>query len=146
MHRRAGISGRSTLTPKQACSIFHDDRDLTAVDPGKTGLQGFRALAVWGDQGQGREQPIWIDDLSITLGGPVRPFLKSEADPYAESGKNEAKARSVILYSHDNPPVTPRWRTWRLRRRSKSTESPGRSTGPRGSAISSMATGTWWGR
>ena len=45
--------------------VFHNDRELTAVDSGKTGLQGFSAIAVWGDKGRARvtSRLIWLDDV-----------------------------------------------------------------------------------
>jgi hypothetical protein len=33
--------------------VFHNDQEVSAVDPAKTGLQGFRAIGLWGDAGQG---------------------------------------------------------------------------------------------
>ncbi|MGC8642765.1 MAG: hypothetical protein ACP5XB_23140 [Isosphaeraceae bacterium] len=88
--------------------IFHNDRELTAVDPTRTGLQGFSVIAVWGDQGHGQEQTIWLDDLSVSLGGPVRPLVRSEADPYAASAKSPVDSRSVVVYTKEGPPATPR--------------------------------------
>jgi len=61
--------------------IFHNDHALSAVDSGKTGLRGFSAIAAWGDQGQGHEQTVWLDDLSATLGGPVRLVSARRGQP-----------------------------------------------------------------
>src|SRR5208337_4972679 len=87
--------------------IFHNDHALSAVDSGKTGLRGFSAIAVWGDQGRGHEQTVWLDDLSATLGGPVRLVAASEANPYAERATNPAASRPVIIYTRENAPAAP---------------------------------------
>ncbi len=87
--------------------IFHNDHALSAVDSGKTGLRGFSAIAVWGDQGQGFEQSVWLDDLSATLGGPVRLVAAVEADPYAESLTKPSASRPVVIYTRENAPAAP---------------------------------------
>ena len=90
--------------------VFHNDRQVNAVDSRKTGLKGFSALAVWGDQDRGRNQTIWLADLSVTLGGPVSVPPIVEANPY----ENEAVAaemtqsRPVIIYTKENAPATPK--------------------------------------
>jgi len=91
--------------------VLHNDKELTAVDSGKTGLQGFRTVAVWGDAGAGEGQSIWIDGLSVTLGGPVKMVPEpGEADPYdAKSLDTDPTIhRRVVIWSRDNRPSTPK--------------------------------------
>ncbi len=96
--------------PDVGLQVFHNDRQVNAVDSRKTGLKGFSAFAVWGDQDKGRKQTIWLADLSITLGGPVTVPPVIEANPY----ENEAVAaemtqsRQVIVYTKENAPSTPK--------------------------------------
>ena len=87
--------------------IFHNGREVTAVDAGKTRLRGFSAIAIWGDQGHGHEQSVWVDDLSVTLGGPAHLVVAREANPYAESSATPAANRPVLLYTKDNAPAAP---------------------------------------
>ena len=70
--------------PEVGLQVFHNDKQLGAVDSRKVGLTGFSALAVWGDDGQGKGQTIWLADLSVTLGGPVMLPPVVEANPYDE--------------------------------------------------------------
>jgi hypothetical protein len=91
--------------------VFHNDREVSAVDSDKTGLQGFNAIAIWGDAGQGDEQTVWVDDVSITLGGPVKVAPSpGEADPYDERAlaADQSIRRSVGIYSKDNSPSAPK--------------------------------------
>jgi hypothetical protein len=91
--------------------VLHNDRPVSAVDPDKTGLKGFRALAIWGDAGQDGGQTIWVDDLSITLGGPVQVVPKPpEADPYDQKSLDADPSirRPVVIYSRDNAPAAPK--------------------------------------
>ena len=89
--------------------VLHDDKEVTAVDPGKTGLKGFSALAVWGDDGKGREQTVWLADLSVTLGGPVTVLPVVEADPYDEKAvaADTAGGESAVIYTPQNAPASP---------------------------------------
>jgi hypothetical protein len=97
--------------PENGLQVFHNDREVSAVDSAKTGLDGFNAVAIWGDAGPDKGQTVWVDDVSVTLGGPVQmASAPGEADPY------EAKAldtdstihRPVVIYSQDRVPPTPK--------------------------------------
>ena len=90
--------------------VFHNDRQVNAIDSRKTGLKGFSAFAVWGDEDEGRKQTIWLADMSVTLGGPVNIPPMIEADPYDEKAlAAEATVnRSIIVYTKENAPATPR--------------------------------------
>ncbi len=96
--------------PEAGLQVFHNGREVTAVDSAKTGLGGFNAVAIWGDAGQGEEQTIWVDDLSITLGGPAKIApAPGEADPYDAKAlqADQSIRRPVVIYSRDNAPATP---------------------------------------
>ena len=126
--------------------IFHNDRELTAVDPGKTGLRGFSAIAVWGDQGQGHEQPSGWMTLGHA-GGAGEARFRPRGQP-VRGERHEPGRRPARRHLHQGERAgrtaahgpAPRGES------SPSTESPGRSTSPPGWAISSTATGTSWDR
>jgi len=90
--------------------VFHNERQVNAVDSRKTGLKGFSAFAVWGDEDEGRKQTIWLADMSVTLGGPVNVPPMIEADPYDEKAlaAEMTANRSIIVYTKENDPATPR--------------------------------------
>jgi len=91
--------------------VLHNDREVNAVDSDKTGLQGFNAIAIWGDSGRGDEQTVWVDDLSVALGGPVKIVpAPGEADPYDEKAlaADQSIRRTVVIYSKDNSPAAPK--------------------------------------
>jgi hypothetical protein len=96
--------------PEVGLQVFHNDRQVNAVDSRKTGLKGFSALAVWGDEQGGRNQTIWLDDISVSLGGPVNVPPIIEADPYDEKTVAAEMAQSphVIVYTKENAPATPK--------------------------------------
>lgn len=96
--------------PEVGLQVFHNDRQVNAVDPRKTGLRGFNAFAVWGDEDGGKEQTIWLADMSVTLGGPVNLPPTIEADPYDEKAlEDETNVnRSIIIYTKDNVPAIPK--------------------------------------
>lgn len=114
--------------------ILHDGKEVTAVDPSRTGLAGFSAIAIWGDDGgvgeggakahaqvasaegvrveadRGRTpsgQTIRVADLSVTLGGPVEPLFAAEADPYDTKALEVTSGRTAVIYEADAPPPTP---------------------------------------
>ena len=87
------------------------DREVSAVDSSKTGLQGFSAIAIWGDAGQGDGQTVWVDDLSVVLGGPVKIAPEpGEADPYDAKALDADQIihRPVVIHSRDHAPAAPR--------------------------------------
>ncbi|MCK4274966.1 MAG: hypothetical protein KAX78_00525, partial [Phycisphaerae bacterium] len=90
--------------------VFHNDSQINAVDSRKTALKGFSALAVWGDDDEGRKQTIWLADMSITLGGPVNVPPMIEADPYDEKAlaAEMTTSRPIILHTKVNTPAKPR--------------------------------------
>ncbi|UCG56137.1 MAG: hypothetical protein JSU70_14845 [Phycisphaerales bacterium] len=90
--------------------LLHNDRQVNAVDSRNTGLKGFSAFAVWGDEDTGKKQTIWLADLSVTLGGPVDIPPIIEADPYAEtaSAAEMPSSDSIIVYTKENAPATPK--------------------------------------
>jgi len=91
--------------------VLHNDKDVNrTLDAGKAGLNGFRAIAIWGDAGEGNAQTVWVDDVSVTLGGPVKPTPVIEADPYDEKAMaaDASIRRPVVVYTRDNAPATPR--------------------------------------
>ena len=95
--------------PEVGLQVLHNDKEVTAVDSRKTGLKGFHGFAVWGDDGKGHEQTIWLDDLSVILGGPVVLPPVIEANPYDEESlaADMANSRPVVIYSRQNVPVSP---------------------------------------
>ena len=96
--------------PEVGLQVFHNDRQVNAVDPGKTGLKGFSAFAAWGDEDKGRKQTIWLADLSVALGGPVNIPPTIEINPYDEKAvaAEMAKSRPVVLYTEQNAPARPK--------------------------------------
>lgn len=96
--------------PEAGLQVLHNDKELTAVDSAKTGLKGFNTLAIWGDSEQGQGQTIWVDDLSVTLGGPTKIVPAGEADPYDEKtvAADASVNRPVVIYSKVNEPSAPK--------------------------------------
>jgi hypothetical protein len=96
--------------PEAGLEVRHNDKEVNAVDPGKVGLQGFSAFAVWGDDVKGQAQTIWVADLAVTLGGPTQLVAAREANPY-EGGAvaaDPAVHRPMVLYTKEHAPATPK--------------------------------------
>jgi len=92
-------------------AFSHNDKDINrTLDAGKARLNGFRAIALWGDSGKGNEQTIWVDDISVILGGPVKSIPITEANPYDEKtiAADPSLRRTMPIYTKANPPATPR--------------------------------------
>ena len=96
--------------PEAGVQVLHNDQECHSVDSSKTGLQGFSGIAIWGDNGQGREQTIWVDDVSVTLGGPVKIVPAGEANPYDEKAvaADPAVNRPVVVYTSGQRPRDPK--------------------------------------
>ena len=95
--------------PEEGLQILHNDRPINvALD--KTGLKGFSAIAIWGDNGKGQEQTIWVSDLSVTLGGPANLVTVAEADPYDAKAiaADTTLTRPAAIYTNANAPSTPK--------------------------------------
>jgi hypothetical protein len=96
---------------EEGLRLLHNDKEVSAVDSEKVGLQGFNAIAIWGDSGTDKAQTIWVDDVSVTLGGPVKVVPPAgEADPYEKNAVEAAVAasRPVAVYTKSNAPATSR--------------------------------------
>lgn len=57
--------------------LLYDDKEVSnqgkpRFDWNKTDFKGFRGIVLYGDGGKGNEQTLWVDDLSVTLGGPMK--------------------------------------------------------------------------
>jgi len=96
--------------PEAGLEVLHNDKVVNAVDSSKTGLKGFSAIAIWGDDGKGNEQTLWVADLAVTLGGPVKIIPAGEADPYDDKAvaADAAARRPVVMYAKANAPATPK--------------------------------------
>jgi hypothetical protein len=96
---------------EEGLQVFHNDRELAAVDSTRTRLRGFNAVAIWGDAAKDNAQTIWVADAAVTLGGPVKPMAApKESDPYLESGvaADTSLDRPAVIYTAGNAPETPR--------------------------------------
>jgi len=96
---------------EEGLQVFHNDRELGAVDSTKTRLKGFNAIAIWGDAAKDNAQTIWVADAAVTLGGPVKPMAApGESDPYLESdvAADTTLERPAVIYTAGNAPETPR--------------------------------------
>lgn len=61
--------------PEKGLRILVDGRDLNAAkrfDPTKAGLKGFNAVVLYGDSGSDNKQTLYVDDVSVALGGEVK--------------------------------------------------------------------------
>ena len=55
-------------------TIAHNGKALPKrrFDWNKTEIKGFTGLALFGDAGKGNEQTLWVDDVAVELGGPMK--------------------------------------------------------------------------
>jgi hypothetical protein len=95
---------------EEGLQVFHNDKEVSAVDSDKAGLRGFSGIAIWGDNGTGNEQTVWLADVSVSLGGPAKLVSRSEADPYDARAvaADAAASPPTITYRASQPPATPR--------------------------------------
>lgn len=95
--------------PDTGLRLRRDGKELN-VDLDKAGLQGFSAIAVWGDSGPGAGQTIWVSDVAVTLGGPANLVRTVEADPYDAQAlaADPSIHRPVTIYAANNAPPTPK--------------------------------------
>ncbi|MHB8521276.1 MAG: hypothetical protein ACYDH9_11040 [Limisphaerales bacterium] len=95
---------------EEGLQVLHNDKEISAVDASKTGLTGFNAIAIWGDDGQDNGQTVWVDDVAVTLGGPPHLARATEANPYEENAVagDTTTSRGVVVYRSNNAPRTPK--------------------------------------
>ena len=93
--------------PEAGIQVLCDGKEVNAVDSAKTGLKGFNAVAVWGDDGPSPAQSLWVGGVSVALGGPVRMIPAGEADPYADDSAARTPRRPPVVYSRHNAPAMP---------------------------------------
>ena len=97
--------------PDMGLQLSHNGKELGAVDPAKVDLTGFNSIAIWGDQSGPRGQNLWVSNVTVTLGGPVKVVATGgAADPYDDAAvaADAAVSRPVTLYAKSNPPPTPK--------------------------------------
>ena len=83
--------------PEKGLRILVDGKDVNAARPrfdwNRTQMRGFCGVAFFGDAGKGDEHTFWVDDLSVTLGEPMKaqpvappppPPVVPESDPAPE--------------------------------------------------------------
>ncbi len=94
--------------PETGLQIRHNGREVNvALD--KSRLKGFSSLAIWGDSGTGGGQTIWVDDVSVTLGGPTHLVSTVEANPYDPAGwAPGTPRRPAPVYTAENAPAAPK--------------------------------------
>lgn len=94
--------------PEAGIRIFHNDKEVgPSLD--KANLKGFGALEIWGDSGRENGQTIWVDDVSVVLGGPAHLIVAAEADPYDDKAVAEFAVAlpPPVIYSKNRAPRTP---------------------------------------
>lgn len=101
--------------PEKGLQIIHSDQNGKATRPPsfdntKAGLRGFSAIAIWGDSGSDKGQALWVDDVSVRLGGPVKsvPTPRPTAPQLIGPNPWEPSTQTVTLFTHDHPPATPK--------------------------------------
>lgn len=99
--------------PEKGLQILHSDQTGKPTRPPqfdntKAGLQGFSAIAIWGDAGSEKGQVVWVDDISVTLGGPVKSVPKPRPTAPRVIGPNlwVPSDQTVPMYTRDHPPAT----------------------------------------
>ncbi len=131
--------------PEAGLQVLHNDREVNAVDSGKTGLKGFSAFAVWGDAGQGQES----DNLA---GRPVR----HPGRPGDHSRPSSRPIRTTRRRSLRTRPSGGRWsfipgttrprhpssKTCRCGKAFRNTASPGRFEQP--ARVGQFVNGDWY--
>ena len=78
--------------------LLVDDKEMLnqgkpRLDWNKTEMKGFSGICIWGDGGKGNEQTLWVDDVSVTLGGPMKavPVAPPPASPAPATKPAETK-------------------------------------------------------
>ncbi len=101
--------------PEKGIQIVHSDQNGKPTRPPqfdntKAGLSGFNGIAIWGDSGAEKAQAIWVDDVSVTLGGPVKSVPKPRPTAPRVIGPNiwVASDQMVPIYTAEHPPETPK--------------------------------------
>jgi hypothetical protein len=100
---------------EKGIQILHADKDgkptrQPSFDNTKAGLGGFSGIAIWGDSGAGKGQTVWVDDIVVTLGGPVRSVPKSRPTAPRVIGPDlwTPSTQQIPIYTQDRPPATPK--------------------------------------
>ena len=100
---------------EKGIQILHADKDgkptgQPSFDNTKAGLQGFSAIVIWGDSGPGKGQTVWVDEVAVTLGGPVKSVPKPRPTAPRVIGPNiwNPSTQVVPIYTPERPPATPK--------------------------------------
>ena len=62
---------------EKGLKLLVDDKEMVnqgkpRLDWNKSQMKGFNGIVIYGDGGKGNEQTLWVDDVSATLGGPMK--------------------------------------------------------------------------
>ena len=89
------------LDAEKGLTVSFDGKDVNAarkrLDWNKTTLAGFVGVVIYGDEAKGKAQTVWVDDVSVTLGGPMKvkpvppppppPVVPAKDPPVAKPAK-----------------------------------------------------------
>jgi len=71
--------------PDKGVTVLHDDKDVNSPRQRfkwfSTKVEGFTGIVVMGDRTADANQTVWIDDVSVTLGGPMKVKPQELAPP-----------------------------------------------------------------
>ncbi|HEY5910890.1 MAG TPA: hypothetical protein VJA21_09845 [Verrucomicrobiae bacterium] len=100
---------------EKGLQLIHADQNGKPTRPPqfdntKAGLKGFSAIAIWGDSGTEKGQAIWVDDISVTLGGPVKSVPQPRPTAPRVIGPNLwiPSDQTVPIYTLERTPATPK--------------------------------------
>jgi len=100
---------------EKGIQILHSDKNgkptrQPQFDNTKAGLRGFSAIAIWGDSGAGKGQALWVDEVSVRLGGPVKSVPAPRPTAPRVVGPNPwvPSTQAAPIYTQDHPPATPK--------------------------------------
>ncbi|NCP28660.1 MAG: hypothetical protein GW867_01395 [Armatimonadetes bacterium] len=113
-----------TFDPDRGVTVKHDGKDVNDRQERfkwfSTKVEGFTGLVVVGDTTPDANQTVWIDDVNVALGGPMKvkpeqlappppPLMTPETDPVpAEPARLREKLRNVhprLLFGPEDIPA-----------------------------------------
>ncbi|MCX7013098.1 MAG: heparinase II/III family protein [Candidatus Sumerlaeota bacterium] len=89
--------------PENGLAILHNGKDLNGkkkrIDWNELKMRGFNGVVLFGDEGKDGPQTLWVDDLSVQLGGPmqVAPVEPLPAPPVVPDEDPKPEAPAPIL-------------------------------------------------
>ena len=96
------------LDPEEGLSITFDGKEVKSFDWDRTHLTGFVGVVVLGDDERRHQQTVWVDDVKVRLGGPMKAEPTPPPPPPPPMPEEDPEVKAPVELSEEGRGGHPR--------------------------------------